>query len=168
MDDLPQGVAFFSAVDVDSVLRKEVAMSCVTPSHPKPIPPGESLSIEQVLARTGGTLWTDGHPMEEPGEEAEASEAARRWDPLVGYMPPDCLRHRAESAAWLRAQATNSFAEVKYLAQEASGVKFVGDIGSGRSRKRRSRYEVAPPEPDEQTSEWAEVLQREMRRLKLK
>jgi len=32
MDDLPQGVAFFSAVDVDKVLRKEVDMPCVTPS----------------------------------------------------------------------------------------------------------------------------------------
>jgi DNA polymerase gamma 1 len=161
MDDLPQGVAFFSAVDVDSVLRKEVDMSCVTPSQPKPIPPGESLSIEQVLARTGGTLWADGRLMEEPAEEEE-----RRWDSLVGYTPPDCLRHRAESAAWLRAQATNSFAEVKHLAQQVSGVKFGGDIGSGRSRtRRRSKHEV---EPDEQTSEWAEVLQHEMQRLQLK
>ena len=163
MDDLPQGVAFFSAVDVDTVLRKETDMPCVTPSHPKPIPPGESLSIEQVLARTGGTLWADGRPMEEPGEEAEDPE--QTWDPV-------CLRHRAESAAWLRAQATNSFAEVKHLAQQVSGVDFVGDVGNGsggRSRaRRRSRYEVAPPELDEQTSEWADVIQREMGRLKLK
>jgi DNA polymerase gamma 1 len=161
MDDLPQGVAFFSAVDVDSVLRKEVDMPCVTPSHPNPIPPGESLSIEQVLARTDGTLWADGRPMEEPAEKLR--------HPL-GYTPPDCLRHRAESAAWLRAQATNSFAEVKYLAQQVSGVKVVGDIGSGsRSRMRgRSKSKVEPPEPDKQTSEWAEVLQHEMRRLKLK
>ena len=162
MDDLPQGVAFFSAVDVDSVLRKEVDMPCITPSHPNPIPPGESLSIEQVLSRTYGTLWADGRPMEEP-----AKEELRH--PL-GYTPPDCLRHRAESAAWLRAQATNSFAEVKYLAQQVSGVKVVGDIGSGsRSRTRgRSKSKVEPPEPDKQTSEWAEVLQHEMRRLKLK
>jgi DNA polymerase gamma 1 len=168
MDDLPQGVAFFSAVDVDSVLRKEVDMPCVTPSHPKPIPPGESLNIEQVLERTGSTLWADGRPMEEPGEEEEA----RRWDPLSGYTPPDCLRHRAESATWLRAQATNSFAEVKYLAQQESGVKFVGDVGSrsgGRSRtKGRGKHGVASPEPDEQASEWADVLQREMKRVKLK
>jgi hypothetical protein len=107
--------------------------------------------------------------MEEPGEEEE--EEAQRWDPLVGYTPPDSknLRHRAGSAAWLRAQATNSFAEVKHLAQQESGVKFVGDIGIGsRSRTRgRSKY-VTPPEPDEQTSEWAEILQGETRWLKLK
>jgi DNA polymerase gamma 1 len=168
MDDLPQGVAFFSAVDVDSVLRKETDMSCVTPSHPKPIPPGESLNIEEVLARTGSTLWSDGRPMEEPGEDADV---ARSWEPLIGYTPPDCLRHRAESVAWLRAQATSSFAEVKYLAQQESGIKFVGDVGSGRGGRSRmggrSRYGDAPLEPDEQASEWAEVLQREMKRLKL-
>lgn len=168
MDDLPQGVAFFSAVDVDSVLRKEVDMSCVTPSHPKPIPSGESVNIEQVLERTGSTLWADGRPMEEPNEEEEA----RRWDPLDGYTPPHCLRHRAKSATWLQAQATNSFAEVKYLAQQESGVKFVGDVGSGRGgrsrTKGRGKSGVAPPELDEQASEWAEVLQREMKRVKLK
>ncbi|EOD53147.1 putative dna polymerase gamma protein [Neofusicoccum parvum UCRNP2] len=39
IDDLPQACAFFSAVDIDHVLRKEVDMDCVTPSHPTPIPP---------------------------------------------------------------------------------------------------------------------------------
>ncbi|BFZ64290.1 DNA-directed DNA polymerase gamma mip1 [Saitoella coloradoensis] len=47
--DLPQSVAFFSAVDIDHVLRKEVDVSCVTPSHPEAIAPGESLNIEQLL-----------------------------------------------------------------------------------------------------------------------
>ncbi|KAL9082993.1 MAG: hypothetical protein Q9159_006052 [Coniocarpon cinnabarinum] len=49
--DLPQCCAFFSAVDIDKVLRKEVDMDCVTPSHPTPIPPGESLDIHQLLAK---------------------------------------------------------------------------------------------------------------------
>ena len=166
MDDLPQGVAFFSAVDVDSVLRKEVDMSCVTPSHPKPIPPGESLNIGQVLERTGSTLWADGRPMEELGEEQEA----QKRDPLIGYTSPDVLRHRAKSAAWLRAQATNSFAEIKYLAQQESGIKFAGDVGKGSRSRTRGHGSVgaAPPEPDERASEWAGVLQHEMKRLKLK
>lgn len=34
LQDLPQSVAFFSAVDVDRCLRKEVTMNCVTPSNP--------------------------------------------------------------------------------------------------------------------------------------
>ena len=54
MDDVPQGVTFFSAVDIDHVLRKEVFMSCETPSHASPIPPGESLDITQLLALTNG------------------------------------------------------------------------------------------------------------------
>jgi DNA polymerase gamma 1 len=56
MDDMPQGVAFFSAVDVDKVLRKEVFMGCETPSHPNKIPEGESLGVEDVLKITGGSL----------------------------------------------------------------------------------------------------------------
>lgn len=51
IDDLPQSCAYFSAVDIDHVLRKEVDMDCVTPSHPDVIPPGESLDILQLLAK---------------------------------------------------------------------------------------------------------------------
>lgn len=56
LDDMPQGIAFFSAVDVDHILRKETDMTCVTPSHPEALPPGESLDINQILERTGGVL----------------------------------------------------------------------------------------------------------------
>ncbi|XP_076308537.1 DNA polymerase gamma, catalytic subunit tam [Tachypleus tridentatus] len=62
MDDLPQSVAFFSSVDVDSVLRKEVNMDCITPSNPHglkkgyDIPPGESLDIYEIIKQTNGSL----------------------------------------------------------------------------------------------------------------
>ncbi|KAF8328759.1 hypothetical protein F5887DRAFT_1186091 [Amanita rubescens] len=72
MDDLPQGVAFFSAVDVDKCLRKEVDMECVTPSQQVPIPPGESLNIEGSLG-------------EEQGIEHVGS--------LAGHEEPDCMVH---------------------------------------------------------------------------
>ena len=49
IDDLPQNCAFFSLIDIDHVMRKEVDMDCVTPSNPVPIPPGESLDIKQLL-----------------------------------------------------------------------------------------------------------------------
>lgn len=55
MFDLPQSVAFFSSVDIDTCLRKEVFMDCVTPSNPHGlnigynIPPGESLDIYELL-----------------------------------------------------------------------------------------------------------------------
>lgn len=51
INDLPQACAFFSAVDIDHVLRKEVDLDCITPSHTTPIPHGESLDIAQLLAR---------------------------------------------------------------------------------------------------------------------
>ncbi|KAF8251771.1 hypothetical protein K440DRAFT_578589 [Wilcoxina mikolae CBS 423.85] len=51
IEDLPQSCAWFSAVDIDTVLRKEVFMNCITPSHPEPIPPGESIDIQTLLSK---------------------------------------------------------------------------------------------------------------------
>ncbi|XP_013394573.2 DNA polymerase subunit gamma-1, partial [Lingula anatina] len=62
MNDLPQSVAFFSAVDFDVCLRKEVDMDCKTPSNPRGLkkgydmPEGESLDIYQILDITKGSL----------------------------------------------------------------------------------------------------------------
>lgn len=63
MRNLPQSVAFFSAVDIDTVLRKEVNMDCQTPSNPYglkqgyDIPFGKSYDIYQILEAThGGSL----------------------------------------------------------------------------------------------------------------
>jgi DNA polymerase gamma 1 len=138
MDDLPQGVAFFSAVDVDRVLRKEVDMTCVTPSQPNPIPPGESLDIEAVLEKTNnGSLLKDGSPM--PAASGEPFEGS-----LEGYMETDCLVHRSKAATFLQAQATSDFGEVKKLAAlENPGKKFVGGIG-GDKRKASKKKKTAP------------------------
>ncbi|KAK3790338.1 hypothetical protein RRG08_062571 [Elysia crispata] len=60
MQDLPQSVAFFSAIDIDTCLRKEVHLECGTPSNPHGmhhgynVPPGEALNIQQVIDKTGG------------------------------------------------------------------------------------------------------------------
>ncbi|KAI1280932.1 DNA polymerase subunit gamma-1 [Halotydeus destructor] len=57
MKDLPQSVAFFSSVDIDSVLRKEVDMNCVTPSNRSGleegygVQKGESLNIFQLIEK---------------------------------------------------------------------------------------------------------------------
>ncbi|XP_062402977.1 DNA polymerase subunit gamma-1 [Sardina pilchardus] len=62
LQDLPQSVAFFSAVDVDQCLRKEVTMDCVTPSNPTGverrygIAQGEALDICQIMEITKGSL----------------------------------------------------------------------------------------------------------------
>lgn len=146
MDDLPQGVAFFSAVDVDHVLRKEVDMPCVTPSQPNPIPPGESLDIVKVLNKTnGGSLQKKGVPMtaEEPYEGN-----------LAGYIEPNCLSHRATSAAFLKAQATTDFGEVKGLAQQATGKRFVGSNKTPRIPRKK------PPLGTGEGFDWSEHAER--------
>lgn len=60
--DLPQSVAFFASVEVDTVLRKEAHQDCCTPSNPHGlsrgygIPQGESLDIYQALKKASGGL----------------------------------------------------------------------------------------------------------------
>lgn len=58
INDLPQSCAYFSAVDIDHVLRKEVDMDCITPSNPEKIPHGESVSINQLLDK-GSAAYLD-------------------------------------------------------------------------------------------------------------
>lgn len=62
MRDLPQSVAFFSSVEVDTVLRKEPTQDCVTPSNPHGlskgygIPFGESLNISEAIQKAEGKI----------------------------------------------------------------------------------------------------------------
>ncbi|PVF93049.1 hypothetical protein CPB86DRAFT_768470 [Serendipita vermifera] len=108
LGDLPAGVGFFSAVDVDFVLRKEVDQPCVTPSNPNPIEPGESLDIHGILTKTrGGSLWADGRAME--GWVKRPEEPPNR----TGYTSPDCSIHRAEGPEFLKAQSTRQLNEIK-------------------------------------------------------
>ncbi|KAG8822278.1 DNA-directed DNA polymerase gamma mip1 [Serendipita sp. 401] len=107
-DDLPISVAFFSALDVDLVLRKEVDMPCITPSQPIPIPPGESLQINVLLDKTNnGSLHPDGRPMEVWHNRKEEPPLA------PGYVPGDPMAHRSESLEFLDAQSTEQIDLVK-------------------------------------------------------
>ncbi|KAI6715822.1 DNA polymerase gamma [Diplocarpon mali] len=56
INDLPQACAYFSAVDIDHVLRKEVDMDCITPSHHEKIPHGESIDITTLLTKANSFL----------------------------------------------------------------------------------------------------------------
>lgn len=57
MTDVPRSVAYFSSVEVDTVLRKEADHDCKTPSNPfglskgYGISSGESLSVEQAVVK---------------------------------------------------------------------------------------------------------------------
>ncbi|WVQ78167.1 hypothetical protein IAT38_000250 [Cryptococcus sp. DSM 104549] len=97
MDDMPQGITFFSAVDVDHVLRKEVFLTCETPSHPKVIPAGESLDIKQLLEKVpGGDLG-----VARPDDQAVTSGAKV---PVELFPDINSSRHRD----FLEAQANQS------------------------------------------------------------
>lgn len=62
MTDLPQSVAFFSSVEVDTALRKDALNDCVTPSNPHGlfkgygVPLGESLDIIKAIELSGGNI----------------------------------------------------------------------------------------------------------------
>ena len=90
------------------------------------------------------------------------------------YTPLDCLRYRAKSESWLRTQATNSFAEVKssilLRKNPVSSLLVTSEVVvvAALTRGDAEGVAVAPPERDEQESEWADVLQGEMKRLRMK
>ncbi|XP_026669505.1 DNA polymerase subunit gamma-1, mitochondrial isoform X2 [Ceratina calcarata] len=62
MKDLPMSVAFFTSVEVDTVLRKESENDCTTPSNPHglkngyEISPGESLDIWSTIEKSKGSV----------------------------------------------------------------------------------------------------------------
>ncbi|CAE6457037.1 unnamed protein product, partial [Rhizoctonia solani] len=109
-DNLPQGVAFFSAVDVDKYLRKEVDMTCITPSQPIALPPGESLDIGQILQKTGGSLCED-------GTSSNTVIKPELTPPHEQYTAPDVLAHREACGEFLEAQSLNDTYEIRMLAQ---------------------------------------------------
>lgn len=99
IEDLPQSCAYFSAVDIDHVLRKEVDMDCVTPSHPERIAPGESLDIEQLLGK-GPAAYLD------PATVAASPPAPERYrytarEPVLNGL------QGSTSLEYLRAQVAN-------------------------------------------------------------
>jgi DNA polymerase gamma 1 len=103
IDDLPQSCAYFSAVDIDHVLRKEVDMDCITPSHPNAIPPGESIDIVQLLAR-GQDAYLD--PSIQPIDPPQLD----RWT----YTPRTPVMETLttpRSPAYLRAQISSETSE---------------------------------------------------------
>lgn len=62
MTDLPQSVAFFSSVEVDTALRKDALSDCITPSNPHGlskgygVPLGESLDIMKAIELSDGNI----------------------------------------------------------------------------------------------------------------
>ncbi|KAG6058489.1 DNA-directed DNA polymerase gamma mip1 [Claviceps sp. LM77 group G4] len=114
IDDLPQSCAFFSAIDIDHVLRKEVDMDCITPSHLTPLPPGESLDIFKLLDK-GQQAFLD------PGIVPEEHSAPRLDD--YPYSPRTPVMQALQDASsnqptFIKAQILNDDKELADLIQE--------------------------------------------------
>ncbi|WFD27739.1 DNA-directed DNA polymerase [Malassezia nana] len=121
MDDLPESCAFFAAVDIDHVLRKEVDDPCVTPSQPTPIPPGESLDIHAILSRTRGSLFRDARPMprhDELDDTAHVPGTTPQPDSQRPTYVPRTTIHRCTGETgllFLQAQASSELDEIRTL-----------------------------------------------------
>ncbi len=112
INDLPQCCAYFSAVDIDHVLRKEVDMDCVTPSHPEKIPHGESVSINQLLDK-GLVAYLD--PNIVPKKPIDLDQYP--YSPRPSVMAE--LRERSD-VDYLKAQTSSSAKEINDLIKDIS------------------------------------------------
>ncbi|KAI9887248.1 MAG: DNA-directed DNA polymerase gamma mip1 [Watsoniomyces obsoletus] len=123
INDLPQSCAFFSAVDIDHVLRKEVDMDCITPSHPTSIPHGESLSIQQLLEK-GELSRLD--PSVRP--RRNLLPRPEKWE----YTPRQCVM---ESLSTSSSSSSSSSGDLNFLkAQITSSDNELRDILKGERK----------------------------------
>ncbi|POS80450.1 DNA polymerase gamma [Diaporthe helianthi] len=122
--DLPQTCAFFSAVDIDHVLRKEVDMPCITPSHRTAIPPGESIDIHQLLDKGNDALL----------DEAISPKNPPQLD-QIEYVP------RASVMQKLREEDASTAEPAFIKAQITSDIKELTEICAER------RKEITPQQP---------------------
>ena len=146
IDDLPQSCAYFSAVDIDHVLRKEVDMDCVTPSHPQPISPGESLTMIQLLEKGAVSLLD---PQIQPHNPPQLDGIA--YTPRQSVM--DSLQPSYDMT-FLKAQITSDDKELRDILK---GQKQPSSSASLSSASLSSRRRPIPPHAQPQAVELPDV-----------
>lgn len=145
INELPQSCAYFSAVDIDHVLRKEVDMDCVTPSHPEKIPHGESLDINQLLKK-GPSAFLD--PKIQPRTPILLDQY--QYTPRTPVMAS--LREQAD-INFLKAQIADNDKELsdvmKEVAKKAEGWSLPTGLGVRRSLNKKALIpkHAQPQEP---------------------
>lgn len=136
IDDLPQSCAFFSQVDIDHVLRKEVNMDCVTPSHPNKIPHGESLDINALLDK-GSEAFLD--PSIKPISPPDPDK--------YQYTPRKTVMSTIQSStntAFIKAQITSDDKELREIIKEAVKSRSTSVASTAQSRKSRPKATAKP------------------------
>ena len=117
--DLPQSCAFFSAIDIDHVLRKEVDMDCITPSNPVPIAPGECIDIVALLER-GDEARLDMSIVPDPrsAPKLDGIEYTPRKPIMETLRESEGHGDEEAETRFIRAQITNSDAELRDILKE--------------------------------------------------
>ena len=115
INDLPQSCAYFSAVDIDHVLRKEVDMDCVTPSHPNKIAHGESLNMEQLLEKGKQAFLDPSTVAQFPPRIAQYVYSPRRS--VMSEL------QKSSDLTYLRAQLAGDDQVLRELIKEVAGRK---------------------------------------------
>jgi DNA polymerase gamma 1 len=119
IEDLPQSCAYFSAVDIDHVLRKEVDMDCITPSHSTAIPPGESLDIVALLEK-GDEAKLD--PSVVPDAKFAPALEGIDYKPRVPVMKT-IQETLGDSPTFMKAQIINTEEELREMMKEVRKVE---------------------------------------------
>lgn len=136
INDLPQSCAYFSAVDIDHVLRKEVDMDCITPSHPDAIPAGESLDILKLLDK-GEEARLDPavlKPMKNDVRDIHRNTPYKLREPVMAAL------HTDTSLEYLRAQIASNENELKDVLKGLRRKEVASSTGKslGRPQKPQS------------------------------
>ena len=147
IQDLPQSCAFFSAIDIDHVLRKEVNMDCVTPSHPTKIPHGESLDIWQLLAKGEEALLD---PSTKPATVLSDVDQYL-YTPRVPVMA-EMQKESKSDFAFLRAQTTADEKELREIIKENSTSKLNPKSDNNKPSSTRSTGKYDHPQKSHNTS----------------
>ncbi|KAH7380203.1 DNA polymerase family A-domain-containing protein [Phaeosphaeria sp. MPI-PUGE-AT-0046c] len=120
INELPQSCAYFSAVDIDHVLRKEVDMDCITPSHKSAIPHGESVDILSLLEK-GDAARLD--PAVKPTNAPQAQNYTVAYTPRTPVMSTlgDSDATSASALAYIKAQISSSDKELRDIVKPLYG-----------------------------------------------
>lgn len=149
INDLPQSCAYFSAVDIDHVLRKEVDMDCVTPSHPSKIPHGESVTINQLLDK-GSAAFLD--PAIVPNTLVDLKQYP--YTPRPSVMAE--VRERTD-LKYLQAQISSDAKELNNIIKDvnkassaniaSTGLKDKPEARSSKTKRPLPKYAAQAQEP---------------------
>ncbi|POS86674.1 DNA polymeras-like protein gamma [Erysiphe pulchra] len=110
INDLPQSCAFFSAVDIDHVLRKEVDMDCITPSNHNPIPHGESIDMATLLSKPSALLDPSIIPRDPP------NFSNLTYTPRIPVM--ESLSNETSGLNFLKAQISSTNSELLKIVKD--------------------------------------------------